>query len=140
MSSTKIEFAVQMTCDNCVSAVKSSLTGVPGVKNVDVDLSTNSVIVDTNLTTEEVLKIIQSTGRKAVVKGYAGNQAGVAIIDVGDENVKGVIRFVQVDANTCIIDGTVDGLKPGKHGLSVHECGDTSGGMYIQHDIKLLYF
>ena len=28
----------------------------------------------------------------------------------------------------CIIDGTLDGLSPGKHGLAIHECGDISGG------------
>lgn len=130
MSSTKIEFAVQMTCDSCVNAIKKALDGVVGIKNVDINLQTNSVVIDTTLTTEEVQKKLESTGRKAVVKGFAGTQAGVAILDVGDKNIKGVVRFIQVNPNTCVIDGTVDGLKPGKHGLAVHECGDTSGGKY----------
>jgi copper chaperone for superoxide dismutase len=42
--------------------------------------------------------------------------------------VKGVIRFLQTDENTCLVEGTLDGLTPGLHGLHVHECGDISQG------------
>jgi copper chaperone for superoxide dismutase len=42
--------------------------------------------------------------------------------------VKGVIRFLQTDENTCVVEGTLDGLTPGLHGLHVHECGDISQG------------
>ena len=38
------------------------------------------------------------------------------------------MRFTQTDLETCIIDGTLDGLNPGEHGLAIHECGDISGG------------
>lgn len=130
MSSTKIEFAVQMTCEGCVSAIKKCLESVPEIKSFDVNLQTNSVVVDTTLGVEEVKKKLESTGRKTVVKG-AGSQAGVAIIDIGDEGVQGVVRFVQTAPDTCIIDGTVDGLKPGKHALAIHECGDTSNGNHV---------
>ena len=34
----------------------------------------------------------------------------------------------QVDPEECVIDGTIDGLSPGEHGLAIHECGDLSGG------------
>ena len=43
-------------------------------------------------------------------------------------NLQGVVRFTQTDSETCIIDGTLDGLNPGEHGLAIHECGDISGG------------
>ncbi len=33
-----------------------------------------------------------------------------------------------MDKETCVIDGTLDGLHPGLHGLAIHECGDISGG------------
>ena len=43
--------------------------------------------------------------------------------------VQGIVRFVQLDEATCLIDGTLDGLTPGQeHGLAVHECGDLSQG------------
>lgn len=127
MSSAKIEFAVQMTCEECVKAVNKCLESVPEIKSFTVNLQANSVVVDTTLGVEEVKKKLESTGRKVVVKG-AGSQAGVAIIDIGNEGVQGVIRFMQTGPNTCVIDGTIDRLKPGKHGLAIHECGDTSSG------------
>lgn len=42
-------------------------------------------------------------------------------------NLIGVIRFAQIPEG-CIIDGTVDGLTPGEHGIHIHECGDISNG------------
>ena len=42
--------------------------------------------------------------------------------------VKGVTRFVQLSENRCLIDGTIDGLSPGRHGLAVCESGDLSDG------------
>lgn len=59
-----------------------------------------------------------------------GSKAGVAILEFGSENVKGVVRFAQNGANDlCVLDGTIDGLKPNmEHALMVHECGDTSEG------------
>lgn len=127
MSSTKIEFAVQMTCEGCVDSVKKCLESVPEIKSFHVNLKDNTVVVDSTLGVEEIKKKLESTGRKVVVKG-AGSQAAVAILDVGGEGVRGVVRFVQVEPNVCIIDGTVDGLKSGKHGIAIHECGDTSDG------------
>ena len=40
--------------------------------------------------------------------------------------VMGVIRMVQATQNECVIDGTIDGLTPGNHGLHIHEFGDLS--------------
>lgn len=39
-----------------------------------------------------------------------------------------MVRFVQADNETCVIEGTIDGLRPGLHGLHIHECGDISRG------------
>ena len=41
---------------------------------------------------------------------------------------KGVVRLTQVDTETCLVEGTLDGLSPGLHGLAIHETGDTSEG------------
>ena len=41
---------------------------------------------------------------------------------------KGVVRMTQIDGDQCVIEGTVDGLHPGLHGLAIHETGDTSEG------------
>jgi copper chaperone CopZ len=34
-----------MTCGHCVNAVRTELTGVPGVESVDVNLDTKNVVV-----------------------------------------------------------------------------------------------
>lgn len=42
----------------------------------------------------------------------------------GAGNIQGVVRFLQLSEETCLIDGTIDGLDPGPHGLHVHTLGD----------------
>ncbi|XP_012280491.1 copper chaperone for superoxide dismutase [Orussus abietinus] len=133
MGSTKIEFAVQMTCQNCVNALQNALSVVDGVQNVEISLENGTVIVDTSLPYSLIQDKIEDTGRKAVLKGY-GVDAESAVSMLGgnsgysiNNEVNGVIRFVQTEEG-CIIDGTVDGLSPGPHGLHVHECGDISKG------------
>lgn len=129
--STKIEFAVQMTCNSCLEAIKESLTNVDGIKNFEVDLEKESVVVESNLPTLEIQEILESTGRKVAVKGYAGSIAGVSILEGPRRNIQGVVRFVQAGPQVCIVDGTVDGLKQGLYGLHVHESGDISQGKLI---------
>lgn len=41
--------------------------------------------------------------------------------------IQGVVRFIETQKG-CIVDGTIDGLDPGDHGLHIHECGDISNG------------
>lgn len=38
--------------------------------------------------------------------------------------IQGVVRFLQLSEGRCLIDGTIDGLEPGPHGLHVHTLGD----------------
>lgn len=46
--------------------------------------------------------------------------------------ITGVIRFSTVPddkrSSGCVVDGVIDGLEPGLHGLHIHECGDISNG------------
>lgn len=51
----------------------------------------------------------------------------------GSENkIQGVVRFSTAtddkSAHGCVVDGVVDGLSPGQHGIHIHECGDISNG------------
>jgi copper chaperone len=39
------EFAVDMTCQSCVSAVTKALQTVPGVENYDINLEKKQVVV-----------------------------------------------------------------------------------------------
>nr|XP_023018248.1 copper chaperone for superoxide dismutase isoform X2 [Leptinotarsa decemlineata] len=128
MESTTIEFAVDMTCDSCVELVKNNLAGVSGIENVQINLEKKQVVIQSKLSTLQLLKILESTGKKVAVKGYAGSQAAVSILEAGNSNINGVIRFIQATPNTCIIDGTVDGLNAGLYHIFIHECGDISAG------------
>jgi len=42
--------------------------------------------------------------------------------------VAGYIKFSQVDAETCVIEYEISGLKPGLHGFHIHEKADFSKG------------
>ncbi|XP_070622488.1 copper chaperone for superoxide dismutase [Erythrolamprus reginae] len=126
-----LEFAVEMTCQNCVEAVQKTLQKAPGLRIVDIQLASQTVLVETSLATEEVQKLLETTGRKAVLKGMGGSVPGllgtaaVAIVS-GRGLIQGVVRFLQVSPAKCLVEGTVDGLQPGLHGLHVHEFGDLS--------------
>nr|XP_012231671.1 PREDICTED: copper chaperone for superoxide dismutase isoform X1 [Linepithema humile] len=132
MAAAKIEFAVHMTCQKCVKAISESIADLEGIQNVDVSLDRGTVIVETNLPYSIVQEKIEKTGRQAVLKGYGDGSSAVSMLggnsgySVGDL-IKGVIRFAQTSEG-CIIDGTVDGLTPGAHGIHIHECGDISKG------------
>lgn len=54
--------------------------------------------------------------------------AAVSTMEIGNQWVKGLIRFVQTEPDKLVIDGTIDGLSPGRHALCVHEYGDVSEG------------
>ncbi|KAK9874029.1 hypothetical protein WA026_002383 [Henosepilachna vigintioctopunctata] len=126
MSSNKVEFAVNMNGKNCVKAVERSLES-PHIQIVNIDLEKNSVVVESSLPTIELLQKLEESGRKVVVKGLGGSAAGVALLETGKPDVRGVIRFVQLQ-NSCIIDGTIDGLEAGNYQVSIHENGDISRG------------
>ncbi|XP_077444354.1 copper chaperone for superoxide dismutase [Stigmatopora argus] len=125
----KLEFAVQMTCEACGDQVKGALEGKTGVHSVSVDVGEGRVLVETSLSSGEVQDLIESTHRLAVLKGMGtfGEQdlgAAVAMLSGKERQVQGVVRFLQLSPERCLIDGTVDGLEPGAHGLHVHALGD----------------
>lgn len=126
MGEIKIEFAVQMSGPGCAQRVSKSLEGVG---NVQIDPDLGRVIVNTKVPWCEVQDRIEKTGRRAVLSGFGG-QSAVAMIGDGHQSIKGVVRFSAIDnqSDGCVVDGVVDGLSPGLHGIHVHECGDLSEG------------
>ncbi|XP_042093595.1 copper chaperone for superoxide dismutase isoform X3 [Ovis aries] len=123
-----LEFAVQMTCQSCVDAVRTSLQGIAGIQSVEVQLENQMVLVQTTLPSQEVQALLEGTGRQAVLKGMGSGLsqnlgAAVAILG-GPGPVQGVVRFLQLTPEHCLIEGTIDGLQPGLHGLHVHQFGD----------------
>ncbi|CAB4057122.1 CCS [Lepeophtheirus salmonis] len=122
-----------------VMKISSELAAQDGISSYDIDLKSQSVVVSSVQPTSDIKCLIESTGKRAVVVGSSGKtlQSGLssAVAMLGgtigssiNQKTIGVIRFTQVDDENCIIDGTIDGLSPGYHGLAVHESGDLSQG------------
>lgn len=61
-----------MTCQKCTDSVRNVLTGVNGIKNIDISLEKGIVIVETNLPYSIIQEKIEQSGKKAVLKGYGG--------------------------------------------------------------------
>ncbi len=74
-----------------------------------------------------VLKGMGSTLEKAI-KNIDSAVAEISNDESSAFNIKGVIRFVQLDEENCAIDGTVDGLSSGQHAINIYEFGDLSDG------------
>ncbi|NXS45584.1 CCS dismutase, partial [Balaeniceps rex] len=125
-----LEFAVQMRCQGCADAVRAALQGAPGVRLLELRPEAQTVLVETTVAAERVRELLESSGRRAVLKGMGGSEnanlgAAVAALS-GPGAVRGLVRFLQVSPTRCLVDGAVDGLPPGPHGLHVHEFGDLS--------------
>lgn len=105
-----------------------------GMGQLEVDTKQGRIIVHTKEPWFVLQEKIEQTGRTAVLAGFGG-QSAVSIInttgsDVDRCPVQGVIRFTAIrnDKPGVVVDGVVDGLTPGLHGLHVHESGDVSAG------------
>lgn len=63
---------------------------------------------------------------------FKKGSAAVAMINDDENQIKGVVRFCSIGSEEkksgCVVDGTIDGLSPGLHGIHIHECGDLSLG------------
>ncbi|CAM8876263.1 unnamed protein product [Rhodiola kirilowii] len=63
------EFMVDMSCENCVKAVRKQLQALEGVKNVEVDLSNQVVRVLGTSPVKTLSEALEQTGRKARLIG-----------------------------------------------------------------------
>uniref|UniRef100_A0A4W5PPZ9 Copper chaperone for superoxide dismutase n=1 Tax=Hucho hucho TaxID=62062 RepID=A0A4W5PPZ9_9TELE len=98
-----------------------------GVRSMRRDVGKEEVLVEASLTSHEVQDLIESTGRRGVLKGIGGTEQdlGAAVAMIGGSGpVQGVVWFRQLSEERCLIDGTIDGLEPGAHGFHVHTLGD----------------
>lgn len=133
-----------MTCQSCVKDVVNVLEGVEGVKKYDIDLSEQRVIIEGSAPPSTLSRLLRNTGKTVIVRGSGVAQgthsgAAVCILDVNQDSPDtivlpgtgkpyGLVRFLQVDQETCVVDVTVQNLTPGDHGIHIHEYGDTSKG------------
>ena len=57
-----------MTCDNCVQHVTKAVREVAGVRNVKVDLASNSANVEGDFDGAKVIEAIEEEGYEAAVR------------------------------------------------------------------------
>lgn len=140
---SKVEFAVNIDTLDCVESVKRRLNEI-GVKNSEIETLVDSGQKELRIfinSTEPWIKLqeqIESSGRRSVLVGFS-EQAAVVMLDKGDVNVKGVIRFCSIAKKTgIVIDGIVDGIpthKKNDHFLKIHEFGDVTEGCRSLGDV-----
>lgn len=69
------EFAVDMTCQSCVSAVKSALQPIEGIESYDIDLKNKQVVVTGRAAPSVLCRALKDTGRQVLVRG-SGTASG----------------------------------------------------------------
>jgi copper chaperone for superoxide dismutase len=133
------EYAVELTCGACASAVREALQALPEVQAVEVYLDTSTVLVTGDVPIDSVLSAIQTTGRVAALVGTGSaldaalrravpkevgppeeNTAAVAEFKghaYGHGAVHGVLRLVQ-------LTGAHVGVRHGR--VWVEEVSDTN--------------
>ncbi|KAJ3175593.1 hypothetical protein HDU87_006090 [Geranomyces variabilis] len=140
----RTEFAVDLHCDSCVQSVNAALDAVPGITSRSVSLPSRTVTIEATAPPSLLFQALRATGISTVLKGQSTASssptghlgAAVCIFESfqgargwAQTNNKGLARLVQVDGDTCLVDVTLTGMRPGvEHAVSVHECGDISGG------------
>ena len=126
-----------MTCDKCKSKIENSLSSVDGVRVVDINVSSQKVLLEFTPNAHHTVidlqqKIENDTGIRTVVKGLGTELAAVSELH-GPQDVVGVVRMAQVLDNKCIFNGAIEGLFTNANervSLDIHEFGDLSGDKY----------
>jgi copper chaperone for superoxide dismutase len=138
----QLEFEVKNVDKDKLKVIQECLRKQAGIHGVSTSPELDRVFVETDLPSSVAHRFVEAEFKSiAVLKGMGATnlnnnetfpaEAAVSIISNFDENVepvRGVIRFVQLNPSKCAIDGTVDGLSCGNHGIAICEYGDISDG------------
>ena len=151
-----LEFMVEMSCGKCVAGVERACAAVPGVEAVVANLSANTVrvVATAAASADDVDAAVTAAGYKCRLVGQGAlemfgedlaarlgtnlrtlHQSLAAVAefkgeDYGHGSVAGVVRFVQVDEETCMVEGRVSGLVPGaSYAATVRAFGDVTRGV-----------
>lgn len=129
---TTMEFAVEINNKFSEDKLKDLVNSQKGIKLLDVNLSKQHIILETNLPSGIVQEVLERSGNTVVFRGHGYSRGSghmsAAVVHVMGDNINGVVRLVQADRDSCVIDGVIDGLPEGKHGLHINELGDLSVG------------
>ncbi|KAL2902268.1 Copper chaperone for superoxide dismutase chloroplastic/cytosolic [Bienertia sinuspersici] len=125
------EFVVDMKCEGCVSAVKSKLETLEGVKMVEVDLSNQVVRILGSSPMRTMENALEQTGRKAQLIGQGLAEdflVSAAVAEFKGPEIFGVVRFAQTHMELATIEANFSGLPPGKHAWSINEFDALTNG------------
>eukprot|EP01137_Pigoraptor_chileana_P002499 Opistho-2@2328 len=129
---TQVELAVDVQSDGLAKALAARLETLYGISAFNLDRENGILLVEATIPAAIIVNVLRSIGVTAVVRGISGATtslgAAVCELSVGRDGTRGVVRLVQATEDDVIIEGVVDGLEPGKHGIRVCECGDLSNG------------
>ncbi|KAJ9175953.1 hypothetical protein P3X46_014452 [Hevea brasiliensis] len=67
-----VELKVGLHCDECIKKILKAVKKIQDIETYNVDIELNKVIVTGNVTTEEVIKAIQKSGKTATT--WEGDQ------------------------------------------------------------------
>ncbi|KAJ4833040.1 hypothetical protein Tsubulata_041085, partial [Turnera subulata] len=61
-----VELKVGLHCDECIKKILKAIKKIRDIETYDVDTQLNKVTVTGNVTTEEVIRVIQKIGKTAI--------------------------------------------------------------------------
>eukprot|EP00042_Codosiga_hollandica_P027783 m.141119 g.141119 ORF g.141119 m.141119 type:complete len:171 (-) comp52590_c0_seq4:349-861(-) len=111
-----MEFAVQMTCQSCVSKVQHALESLSGLEDQEIKLATQQVLVLTAQSVQDVEAALLQTGLRVTLRGQSSTKQGQnfgCAVSIMSGDVQGVVRFTQISREEVVVEGTIDGLAPG---------------------------
>lgn len=73
---SQVEFAVQIPDSSVAKLLEKSLSGTDGIDSVRIYPKSDTVVIKSSLPISILQEKIESTGQRAVVKGYGGTEQG----------------------------------------------------------------
>uniref|UniRef100_A0A1I8FFT0 CST complex subunit CTC1 n=1 Tax=Macrostomum lignano TaxID=282301 RepID=A0A1I8FFT0_9PLAT len=141
---SKLQFAVNMTCQSCadsVSRVLSSHQPASDFADIRIQLTEQRSSCALRCTLTQCWSCWRPPAVglccKALAQpaGHAGQDFASGVVQLesvyttNTSSVQGVVRILQPDDQQCLFDGTVDGLERDSwYSLEVRQGGDLSGG------------
>ncbi|XP_057377436.1 copper chaperone for superoxide dismutase-like isoform X2 [Daphnia carinata] len=110
MTTTKIEFAVPLSCQSCVDKVSNVLNGMDGIKNFEVDLSQERVVIESSLPIHQLHAALETSGKRVIITGVGSKKMASAVAVLGYPV------------------GFSKGSIKGPHGFHIYSSGDLSQG------------
>ncbi|XP_010264509.1 PREDICTED: copper transport protein CCH [Nelumbo nucifera] len=62
---TVVELKVGMHCDECIKKIKKAIKKIEDIESYNLDTRLNKITVTGNVTTEEVIRVLQKIGKTA---------------------------------------------------------------------------